>query len=246
MVKYLLWCQLTLLSLACTAQTVIIKRVQLAGEKIIVIYDLEDSNPNNEYLLNLYSSKDNFAKAAVNVTGDVGMDIKPGTDKKIEWNVVKEFGGYKGKLSLEIRGKVYVPFVRLQGFDPKGTFRRGKNYQLAWKAGNSNPINIELYKSGERISGEVNHPNNGAYTLFIPKHVKPGKGYKIKFSDSRNSEEMFYTGEFAIKPKIPLLLKVAPVVVVGVVLFVLTSKEKANTSNDDSDIKNPGFPPDTP
>ena len=42
------------------AQTVTIKKVELAGDKIIVYYDLEDSNPNNEYKLDLYTSKRQF------------------------------------------------------------------------------------------------------------------------------------------------------------------------------------------
>ncbi|MBK7649682.1 MAG: hypothetical protein IPJ20_01565 [Flammeovirgaceae bacterium] len=46
--------------LATVAQTIAIKKVELAGEKIIVHYDLEDGNPNNEYKLELFSSVDNF------------------------------------------------------------------------------------------------------------------------------------------------------------------------------------------
>jgi hypothetical protein len=217
----------------------------LAGEKIIVVYDLEDSNPNNEYLLNLYTSKDNFAKAVTNVTGDVGMDIKPGVDRKMEWNVVKEYGGYKGKLSLEIRGKVYVPFVRVRDFDSKGTYRRGKNYVINWKPGNSNPVNIDLMNGGQRVTGEVNHPNNGIYELFIPAHAKPGDEYKIKFTDTRNPDEVIITETFAVKPKIPLLVKIAPVVVVAAVIVLITSKESKGgdpDEGDDSTIELPDFP----
>ncbi|MEJ0031229.1 MAG: hypothetical protein WDO15_13000 [Bacteroidota bacterium] len=85
------------------AQTVLIKKVELAGENIIVHYDLEDSNPNNEYLINLYSSKDNYYAALIKVSGDVGMDVKPGLDKKITWKIRDEYGGYKGKIALELR-----------------------------------------------------------------------------------------------------------------------------------------------
>lgn len=245
--KILLLSQLLALSVCAMAQTVTIKRVELAGEKIVVIYDLEDSNPNNEYLLNLYTSKDNFAKSVVAVAGDVGMDIKPGTNKRMEWNIIKDYGGYKGKLSLEIRGKVYVPFARIQSFDPKATYRRGKNYVIKWKPGNTNPINIELYKSGQRVIGEVNHPNNGSYEMFIPVHAKTGADYKLKFSDTRNPDEVFYTQEFAIKSKIPLLLKIAPVAIIGTVIVLLTSKNKDPENNEEGPgIADPIFPPDTP
>jgi hypothetical protein len=248
MTRLLLLGQLVLLPLFASAQSIIIKRVQLAGEKIIVLYELEDSNPNNEYLLNLYSSKDNFATAVTNVTGDVGMDIKPGTEKKMEWNIVKEYGGYKGKLSLEIRGKVYIPLVRLKNFDPGATYRRGKNYTITWKAGNSNPVNIELYKGGQRITGEVNHPNNGSYELFIPPHAKPGGDYKIKFSDARSPDDVVFTQPFNVKAKYPLLVKIVPVVIVAAVVVVLVTKKKPATGDNGgqtptvTDMEDPGFP----
>jgi hypothetical protein len=55
--KVQLLCIILLLSAVCAfAQKVTVKRVELAGEKIIVHYDLEDSNPNNEYQILLYSS----------------------------------------------------------------------------------------------------------------------------------------------------------------------------------------------
>jgi hypothetical protein len=244
MKRLLLLCQLVLISSIVYSQTVHIKRVELAGEKIIVIYDLEDSNPNNEYLLQLFSSKDNFAKAVGNVTGHIGVDVKPGVDKRVEWNIVKEFGGYKGKLSLELRGKVYVPFVRVRDFDAKGTYRRGKNYVINWKPGNANPVNIDLMNGGQRVTGEVNHPNNGIYELFIPTHAKPGDEYKIKFTDTRNPDEVIITETFAVKPKIPLLVKVVPAVALVGAIVLVTSKGGGNTpgGDDKGSITLPDFP----
>ncbi|HMJ69565.1 MAG TPA: Ser-Thr-rich GPI-anchored membrane family protein [Cyclobacteriaceae bacterium] len=213
-----------LFSSAAFAQSVVIKKVELAGEQVIVHYELEDSNPNNEYLINLYTSKDNYFAPVTKVTGDVGMDIKPGADKKIYWKIRDEYGAYKGKLALEIRGKVYVPFVRLQDFDTKKPLKRGTTYNLKWKVGNSNPINIELYKGGERISGETNQPNNGSHSLFVPKHAKNGKDYRLKFTDTKNTDEVVYTENFKVGPKIPLLLKIVPAAVVVGVLVVVLSK----------------------
>ncbi len=212
------------LSISAFSQTVVIKKVELAGEQVIVHYDLDDSNPNNEYLINLYSSKDNFSTALTKVSGDVGMDVKPGTGKKIMWMLRQEYGGYKGKLALEIRGKVYVPFVRLQNFDTKKAYKKGKTYQLRWKPGNSNPINIELYNGGERISGETSQPNNGSHALFIPKHASKGTEYRIRFTDTRNPEEVVYTDYFRVGQKVPIWMIAAPIVVVGGVVAVLATK----------------------
>src|SRR5690349_21166356 len=116
---------LALSAFVAAAQTVTIKRVELVMDKVVVTYDLEDSNPNNEYLLNLYTSKDNFATALKNVSGDIGAEVKPGAGKRVEWAIMEEYGNYKGKLALEVRGRVFVPVARLQNFDAKKSYKRG-------------------------------------------------------------------------------------------------------------------------
>jgi hypothetical protein len=228
---------------AAFAQSIAIKKVELAGELIIVHYDLEDSNPNNEYLVNLYSSKDNYFAALTKVSGDVGMEVKPGLDKKITWKIRDEYGGYKGKIALEIRGKVYIPFVKLTGFDATKKYKKGNTYNITWKANASNPVNIELYKGGERVASELNQPNNGSHTLFIPKHAKNGKDYRLKISDTRNTDEVIYTDYFKVVPKVPMIAKIgAGVVVVGALVFVLTQKKSPSDAGSDETIPLPTLP----
>jgi hypothetical protein len=207
--------------LVTQAQTVAIKNVELAGEKIIVHYDLEDGNPNNEYKLDLYASNDNYATPLTKVKGDVGLEVKPGADRKIEWSIKEELGGYKGKIALEVRGKVYIPFVKIQNFDADKSYKRGNSYNIAWKPGSNNAINIDLYKGGQRVSGESNLQNNGSHTFYIPTHAKKGSDYRLKITDTKNSEDVLYTSEFMVKPKIPLLLKLLPVLAVGGAVAVL-------------------------
>jgi hypothetical protein len=226
-------------------QTISVTKVELSGKKVIVYYDLDDNNPNNEYLLNLYASKDNYAAALTKVNGDVGPEIKPGTGKKIEWSITEEYGEYAGKLALEVRGRVYVPFVKLQNFNTAKVYKRGKSYDLAWKPGNSNPINIELYKGGQRIDGNVNHPNNGAFTLFIPAHAKKGNDYRLKISDAKNSEEVIYTDLFKVRHKIPLVVKAGlPLVVAGVIIAILPKGDDGGDKKTDNgnEIPIPNLP----
>lgn len=219
--RVLLLVAAVLLSSVALAQTVTIKKIELAGENVVVHYELEDSNPNNEYLINLYSSKDNYFAALSKVTGDVGMDIKPGANKKIVWRIRDEYGGYKGKIALEIRGKVYVPFVRLQGFDANKKYKKGSTINLSWKPGASNPINIELYKGGQRIQGDMNLPNNGSHAFFIQKQVGAGSDYRIKITDSRNTDEVVYTNYFKVGSKIKVWMIAAPIAVIGGLVAVL-------------------------
>lgn len=223
--------------LAANAQTVTIKKVELSGDKILVFYDLEDSNSEREFLLNVFASKDNFTAPLQKVNGDIGSEIKPGLNKKVEWRVREEYGGYKGKLALEIRGKAYMPFIKLQNFNTAESYKRGKQYDVLWKPGNTNPLQIELFKGDQRIAGDVNLPNDGTYALNIPSHAKSGSDYRLKITDSKNSEEVIYTNYFKVKPKVPILLKVLPVLAVGGVAALLVGGgEKKNKSEEDIEL----------
>ena len=81
--------------------------------------------------------------------------------------------------------------------------------------------------------------------MSIPGSVKPGKDYRIKITDAKNSEEAVYTGYFKVTPKVPLLLKVIPVLAVGGVVAFLAggSKGGENLPPDTSiEIVNPPLP----
>ena len=217
-----------------------VKKVELAGEKIIVHYDLEDSNPNNEYQISLYSSQNNFATALAKVSGDVGAEVKAGYGKKITWNAKEELGPFKGKLSLEVRGKVFVPVAKFNNVTVGKHFKRGKSHTITWKAGNTNAIHIELMKGGQRVSGELNQPNNGSFALYIPPHAAIGKDYTLKITDSKNSEDVVTSVPFGVTRKVPLLLKVVPILAVGGVAAALLGGP--NPPPGDSDIELPAFP----
>jgi hypothetical protein len=229
-------------------QKIAVKKIEMAGDKIIVHYDLDDGNPNNEYQISLHSSRNAFNAPLAKVSGDVGADVKIGLNKKIIWNVKEELGPYKGKLSLEIRGKVYVPIVRLNNISTKSKFKRGKSHTITWRAGNSNAIHIELYKGGQRVSGELNQANNGSFNLFVPQHAAVGKDYSIRITDSRNAEAVVNSEPFSVTRKVPLLLKVVPILAVGGVIAVLASggggpKTPSGGNNETpEEIPTPGFP----
>jgi hypothetical protein len=205
-----------LFATVATAQKIIIQWVEIAGDKIIVHYDLDDTNAQHEYSINLLSSKDNFASALTKVTGDVGNEIKPGTNKKIIWDITKELGNYKGDIELEIKAKFYLPFLKLTDFDTNKKYKRGKNYPLVWTSGNmSGQIDIELYNGQNRVHRESNVGNSGKYDFIIPGSVKPGKDYRLKFTNTKNRDDVIYSGTFQIAAKIPMALKIGGLAVVG-------------------------------
>jgi hypothetical protein len=227
------------------AQRASIKKVELAGQKIIVYYDLEDSNPANEYQISLYASQSNFSTALSKVRGDVGNEVKAGANKKIEWNILEELGPYKGNLALEIRGRMFVPVAKINSISEGDKFKRGKNHLLSWKPGNNNPVNIELLKNGTPLSSQLNQPNNGSYSFFIPPNTVVGKDYAMRITDTKDNENSITSLPFSVSRKVPLLLKVVPILAVGGVVAVLASGgggSPEGPSNSSDAIELPAFP----
>jgi hypothetical protein len=209
------------------AQTLAVKKIELADEKIIVYYALEDSNPHNEYQISLYASQNNFTKALTKVSGDVGNEVKAGALKKIEWNILDELGPYKGRLSLEVRGRAFVPVAKISNIFAGNKFKRGKSKLILWKPGTTSKVNIELMKGGQRISGEPGLVNNGSFNLHIPQHAALGKDYSIRITDTGNPENIATSLPFTVKRKFPMILKVIPAFAIGGALMFLKGSGSA-------------------
>jgi hypothetical protein len=218
------------------AQTFNIKRVELDGELVNVYYDLIDTTARRTYTVSLFSSRDNYITPLEKARGDLGLEVTPGPNRKISWNTREELGdAFAGEVSLEVRGRVYIPFVRLDG--EYTSIKRLKPYEITWTGGTQqNILNFDLYKDGEKITSFPNIANVGHYTLTIPSGVKPGKGYSFKITDSKNKDQIVNTQPFRIKPKFPFLLKVAAVAVVGGAIVFLISKKPASRDNGKPDV----------
>lgn len=210
------------------AQTVEIDWIELSGDKVVVHYNLDDTNTSRQYLVNLFTSKDNFTAPLTRVTGDVGTEVKPGKDRKITWDVTKELGAFKGDLSFEVRGRIFVPFVRLTDFSEGKEFKRGKNYPITWTSGNkSGQVNIELFnEKNERVWGESNLPNSERFDWFVP-NVAKGEGYRLKFTNAKDRNDIQYSNPFSIKPKVPLVVKIGGLAIVGAAVVFLTGGKKS-------------------
>lgn len=203
------------------AQDILIKRVELENEKVYLFYQLKDTTRGRNYTVNLYSSRDNFINPFQKLQGDAGLEVVPGDERKIEVNIKEEFGeGFEGKVAFELRAKVYIPFIRLDGFNDYKKFKRGKPYEIHWSGGRpQNVLNFELYRGENKITAFTNIANAGKYNLVFSPDTKPGSNYRFRISDSKNRDEVVNTGTFTIARKVPLLLKVVPAVAVGSVLY---------------------------
>jgi hypothetical protein len=246
MTKYSAFLVLLLASiLPLHAQKLTITRIDLSKEKVIVYYALEDTNPNHNYKVSLYSSKDNFVAPLVKVTGDVGPEVKPGAVRRIEWNVNQELGEFKGTISVEVRAGVFVPFVSLNAFNAKIKYKRGKTYPLLWTSGNmGGQIDIDLYYGQNRVDTDRGVPNSGKYEYSIPGGVRPGSNYRLRFTNTRNRDEFIDSPSFSIVPKYPTALKAGGLLLIaGGVWFIINNIEPPPPPGTEIEEWEKGLPP---
>lgn len=203
------------------AQRFDIKGVELEGDRLNIYYDLVDNNPTNTYTISLFSSRDNYITALTKVKGDFGLEVHPGVNKKIVWSAKEELGAdFEGKVSLEVRGRIYIPFIKLD--ELQKTFKRGKATNISWSGGSSQAIlNFELYRGEEKIESYPAVPNVKEYEFTVSTAVKPGDGYYFRISDSKNKDDVVLSPTFAVGRKVPLALKAAGLALVGGAVYVV-------------------------
>lgn len=94
------------------AQDIELKYAEIKDNKVVVHYALRDSVKGRVYTIRFYASKGNFLNPLEKISGDAGLEVKPGPDNAISWDPREELGGaFDGRISLEIRGRIFIPFI---------------------------------------------------------------------------------------------------------------------------------------
>jgi hypothetical protein len=212
---------------ATSAQVFTIHRLEVADNKINIYYDLVDTIASRSYTIALLSSVDNFISPLQKVKGDLGLEVKPGYNRKIVWNAKDELGAeFNGQVNLEVRGRLYIPFIRLDGLNR--IFKRLTPTEITWTGGTEqNILNLDLYNGDEKITSFPNLANIGHYKVTIPYSVKPGKDYRLRITDSRNKDQVIFSQPLRVVRKFPLLFKMVPIVIIGLGSFIALSGNKA-------------------
>jgi hypothetical protein len=190
-------------------------KIHVQGPVVQVNYEMDGFEYGQDYEVHLYGSYNEFSQPLQNVTGDVGQKVKgDGNVKKIIWNAGTELGIYQKDISVELRGKLYVPFLKLTTPLLKKHFKKGKTYVIQWEGGEqTNQLDFELIKDDAVKTTDKKIPNNRNYSWLVPKNLKPGKDYSFKISNSNNGLDYLVTDDFTVIRKIPLAVFIAPLAV---------------------------------
>lgn len=221
-------------------QAVKLDHIEFTNNQVVVHYDLLDSVQGRSFTIRVYTSKDNFLNPLEKISGDVGLEVRPGPNKKVTWDIQQEFGAdYEGKVAIEIRGRIFIPFINLDPINQYKVFKRKREYPLTWSGGSpQNILNFDLYHGVKKVTTYPNLANVGHHTFEFPSHIKPGNTYRFMVGDAKNKDEVVFSDYFRIRRKIPLIVKAIPLagLLTGLVYLI------SNKDQDDSLDAPPPFP----
>lgn len=211
------------------SQTIENIRTEPSGDKVLIHFDLKHDNPSEKFLIRAYSSVNNYSDHLVMVKGDVGDRIAPGNNQLIEWYARSELGSFKGEVIIELR--IFESQSSYYILNPytQSSIKRSSELQINWSGGvPSDKLEIDLYRDGLRLrSIGTAIDNTGDYKYTLPENLKPGSKYQIKLQSADDPNIGAFSGNFAIKRKLPLGAKIIPgVVIAGVVGYLLSQQEK--------------------
>jgi hypothetical protein len=209
-----------------SAQEFAIKKIEISAELITLHYDLIDTVHDHTYTVYVYSSRDNFLVPLEKLSGDHGLRVRPGENRKIVWKAKEDLGAtFEGDVELEIRGRIYIPFLHLEKFKDSQLRKRG--FLVKWSGGSSNNIlNFQLHRSdGKLVHTFENIANAREHKFVIPSSVRPGTNYYFRISDSKNKDQAVESQTFRIKRRVPQLLKVVATFVAGGIIYYLVTRE---------------------
>lgn len=202
---------------ACTAQSIENFHAEFTDQKVIVSYDL-NGNPSEKYRIQLYGSHNNFSAPLRLVSGAVGDNITSGKAKTIEWHVAEELVTFRGQITFRLRGEIMAVALSLQSPAANSTIRTGKKTDIKWSGGSkSASVKLELMQDGKVVNTINEGSNVGIYSWSVPKDMQKG-AYNLRIS---TGSESMVSGPVVVKSPWPLWVKLSPIVVAGVVVFLL-------------------------
>lgn len=236
--RILLFCTLIFTTSAFAQRVENIKAEVLGdGEKVIITYDITGASEGQKFKVTLYSSHNNFAAPLSLVTGDVGRDreLPAGLGKRIEWSAKSELKEFVGDVTFEVRAELVATFF-IDSPTVGSKFKKGKTLDITWKGGSQGEsMRLDLMKGNTVVTQIASVQNNQRFSWVIPKSMEKGNDYQVRLTGDSGSA---VSGNFGIKSKTPLMLKILPVVAVGGIAYlVLGGKDKK-----ESDLPKPPEP----
>src|SRR5687768_13742711 len=138
----------------------------VAGDKVIVSYDISGAIEGQKFTVSLYASHDGYSSPLNRISGDAGLhnELLAGYGKRIEWEAKSELKEFDGDITFEIRAQVIAAPLKVIGPTIGASHRRGKSMDIQWKGGRPGELlKLELLKGGSMVTNIGEISNNSSY-----------------------------------------------------------------------------------
>lgn len=229
------------------AQPVRDVKAEVLRDSVRITYKLNDADPERLYQVQLMAIRGQDTLPLTRVRGGVGDSLRAGTHM-VMWQARAEWGRYRGPVRFVVQA---VPAFAFLAPVKKETLKRDKPYTFKWYGGNStlDTLRLELYQYDKRIGPVAIVEQKGQYTWKVPTGLKPGEGYRLKFTGTARSGLDTFTPPFTVVRKVPLYAMIVPpaAVVTGLVSFlILRRRPLPGPPGDPGDPDNPSYLTDYP
>jgi len=223
-------------------------RADLDGNSVVIIYDLTGDDKQT-FKVELRSSHNNFNSPLRLVSGDVGENVSPGTNRRVVWEAKKELRVFSGDVQFEIRAESL--FSPLSVITPVGgsAYKGGKSLGITWRGGNAGErLTIDIMRDGRIFQSLGSVTNTGNYAWIIPKKIAKSDGYSVRLTSESPDQSPVSSQGFTMKKKgSPIIPIVAVVVAAGVAAAVLSGGDEGGTTPTPTptrdDLPDPPAPP---
>ncbi len=213
------------------AQEVSNLRAETKGNLVIINYDLAGTMPGQLFEVRVFVLRDGRADSLLYVRGDVGKNVVPGRNKRMEWGAKKEIGVFDNTLAFKVEATLTFSPMVLKNPAKATVWRRGKGHDIAWAGGVENEsLQLELWKDSTLSFIITRTANQGNYDWQVPVALAPGDDYKIRLASVAAPTNFRFSEPFSVRRKIPLAAKFIPLglaAAVGTWLLVRRLSEPA-------------------
>ncbi len=201
------------------AQSILSVHAEARGEVVYIDYVLAQSESVEAYKVSLYAIMDSFTVQLEKVSGDVGDQVYAGS-KRIVWDAISEYPRFDGEIEFEVR---VIPafFILKPGTDL--VLKRGESYAFEWYGAGSNAdtLQLDLLHENQYMDRIGNVVNANTYRWNVPMKTKPGSSFQLKVTGTPRTGIVGISPTFTIKRRLPLMLKVGPIVGLGALAAIL-------------------------
>jgi hypothetical protein len=213
-------------------------RTSFSAGMVTIVYDITGSTPDQKFNVEIFGSHNNFSTPLKNVIGDVGQNVSGGFNKQVQWNATADLGTFNGDITFRLRGEVVGAAYTITNPAGGRTLRTGKSATITWKGGlTAQQVKLDLVQNGTVVNSiTTGTANSGEFVWQVPSDIPKGN-YNLRLVGGSQTTQ---SSTFRIAKKIPLWLKLSPLVVAGVLIAVL-AKDKPTTpgtETGDDDLPN--------